>query len=353
MKGRECVNDAGALRVTAMIGLLASTLGLAACITVEGQSSGEMKKAMQDSFIFRSADMFYPDGVPDDLDALPELKRKQVKQIQEVLEIFLAGVQKANTEQHEDLSQLFQRDVKENFDAWLVLLNEGQPISQIDPSGEITIDVKIAQAFYRTALIAGLTDSSVGGGNFMSRRFAGDDTTEADIIREFLEIKETVDNTRGQTMIGDVFEGLSDDDMDGSWFTMTDMASDSTAVEEHYFPPMTFLLAHEYGHAVLGHLDAMRGMDDDDCEEFHNMESEADLYAMLVQILHIRKNNPGAFAFPLWSAKIENSLGYQDFFKYTFNLSGFTTEGVAACSHPDPEERRQNLEDLYREIMSG
>ncbi len=308
---------------------------------------------MEKSFIFTSADMFYPNGVPDDPDALPELNRRQVKQIADVLEVFLEAIKRAHSNHHEQLSHLFQRDVEESFDAKLVLLNEGAPISQIDPSGTITIDVKIAQAFYRTALITGLTDTSVGGANFMSRRFSGNDTTEADVIREFLEIKETVESTKGRTIIGDIFDEIRRDDFEGSWFTMADMAQASSAVERHYFPPMTFLLAHEYGHGVLGHLEAMPDIGEDECEVFHEMESEADAYAILVQMLHIRETNPGAFAFPLLPSGVLDSLGFRDFFEYTFELSGFTTEGVAACSHPDPEDRRKNLEKFYAEITSG
>jgi hypothetical protein len=184
----------------------------------------------------------------------------------------------------------------------------------------------------------------------MSKRFSDDDTSEADVIREFLEVKQTVESTKGRTMVGDVFDGITDDMFDSSWFTMADMAQASMSVEEHYYPPMTFLLAHEYGHGVLGHLEAMPNMDEDDCEAFHYMESEADAYAILLQMYHIRETNPDVFAFGLWDSELENALGYNDFFKYTFDLSGFTTEGVAACSHPDPEERRKEIADFYREL---
>ena len=149
MPEREFLNTACTMRIIFIISLHFSMLCLSSCITVEGQSSGEMKRQMEKSFLFRSTDMFYPDGVPDDPDALPELDKKQVKQIAEVLELFLKGVEQAHSNHHEDLSYMFQRDLKESFNANLVVVNEGAPISQVDPSGEITIDVKIAQAFYR------------------------------------------------------------------------------------------------------------------------------------------------------------------------------------------------------------
>jgi hypothetical protein len=300
--------------------------------------------------------MFYPEGVPEDPDALPQLNRKQVRDIADVLEGFVEGIKKAHSNHHGELSKLFQRELEGNFDTNLVLLNTGRPFAQIEPGGSITVDVRVAQAFYRTALISGLTDTSLGGGNFMSERFSGDEPREAEIIREFLEIKDTVEATRGRSMFGDMVEGISDDDFEGSWFTMADMAQASSAVEEHYFPPMTFLLAHEFGHGVLGHLEVIPDLnedDEDDCEIFQYMESEADLYAMLLQILHINETNPGAFAFGAWFSEAENNLGYQDFFKYTFKLSGFSTEGMAACSHPDPEQRRRDLEYAYREVTSG
>lgn len=328
-------------------------LVLAACITIEGQSSGQMKKNLQNSFLFQSTDIFYPEGVPDDPEQLPRLEDRQTKKVNAILKRLLEGIKQLHARQHTRMAAIFERPLASEIEAALVLMNTGQPIAFIDPRGDVHLDIKVVQAFYRTALVAGLQDNSLFGPGFMAHGDPSPPRDERELIAAFLEVKERVQSTEGRTVLGDLTEAMGDDDFSGSWFTMTELAMTSTAVERHYFGPMQFLLAHEFAHGVLGHLEARRHIDDRDCKALHAMETEADFYALMLLYFHVIEQGGGAAAaFPDFFG-MRASFGFDDFFTYTYDFSGFSREGDALCSHPDPEDRLARIETLYHALQEG
>ena len=308
---------------------------------------------MLNSFLFRSADIFYPDGPPADPDRLPDLKPQQVREIEAIFAATVDGLKKLHTQQKDALSGVFEYPVPDSLKTRFTLTNTGQPYARIDPKGDITIDVKVAQAIYRTALLSGLKDESVGGFRFMDwdkENLGKRATTEAEHIEQFLRLKQRVVALPGRTMIGDFAGILKDDGFKGGWHEMADIGMISVTVERHYFGPIQFLLAHELGHSALGHLEKRKSIADDNCEALQDMELEADAYASFLLSSAMAKS--GLLGFDFFG--IKDSIGFEDFFKYTYELSGFEqTAGAKTCGHPPIGDRLKVVEAIYKAIQEA
>jgi len=317
-----------------------------------------MKKGMLNSFLFRSADIFYPDGPPTDPDRLPDLKPQQVGEIEAIFAATVDGLKKLHVQQRDALSGVFEYSVPANLKTQFTLTNTGQPYARIDPKGDILIDVKVAQAIYRTALLAGLKDEGVGDLRFMDwdkENLGKRATTEAEHIEQFLMLKQKVVALPGRTMIGDFAGMFKDDSFKGGWHEMARLGMISVTVERHYFGPIQFLLAHELGHSALGHLEKRKSIADDDCEALQDMELEADAYASFLLSSAMAKS--GLLGFDFFGIDffgIKDSIGFEDFFKYTYELSGFErTTGAQTCGHPPIGDRLKVVEAIYKAIQEA
>jgi hypothetical protein len=336
-----------AARLAILLALVA--LLLVGCITIQGQSSWEMKEAMLHSFLFRSADIFYPDGPPADPDRLPDMRPRQVSEIEKIFAAIMDGLRNLHGEQAEVLRGVFDRTVPTTLRTQFTLTNTGQPYARISPNGDIVVDVKVAQAIYRTALLSGLQEGGPGGARFMDwdkEHFGKRPTTEAEHIELFLKFKQQVVSLPGRDMLGDLVGSLKDDSFEGGWYKMSRLAMISSTVERHYFGPIQFLLAHELGHGALGHLEKRKSIADNDCEALQMLELEADAYAVSLLSFAAAKKGLMAFGFDLFGIKA--SLGFEDFFKYTYELSGFErAPGASTCGHPEVADRLKTVELLY------
>ncbi len=336
-----------------MLALAAGAALLAsACISVEGQSSGEMKQSMVRSFLFQSADVFYPGGVLGEPGTLPTLGRAQIGEIQTSFESISQTLQAEHKTSKAALEQLFRRSLPNEIKTRVAIVNTGTPIARIGAQGNIDVDAKVAQALFRTALVAGLRK-----GSFMSvTRGRSDSTpkTETESIAEFLKFKHDVESAQGKSMVGDMVSALRDDE-NGSWFKMVDLAEVSRNVELHYFGPIRFMLAHEMGHVALGHYDRLRTTADNDCAALKAMETEADAYATMLLSLQLARG--GAMSFGGFGGDMfgfDALTGYEDFFKLTYEMAGFERAGVAAdCSHPPAAERLASARKIHEGVQQG
>jgi len=326
--------------------LLALTSG---CISIEGESSGEQKQRLESSFLFRSADIFFPGGRADPGAgwaggaSLGELDRS--------LNAYDDGVRAMHAANRELLSKVLEQALPADVRTRVTVLNTGKPVAQVDGHGAISIDATVARSLFRTAVVAGVRDGGLGGFRFMDedvKRFGKHAESEQDAIEQFLAVKRAVEQAKGRSIFGDMAEVLRDDDDvgNGSWEKMTQLSEMSAVVERHYSGPILFMLAHETGHVVLGHAERRRTMKPGDCAGLRAMEDEADLYATLLLSLTLARS--GALGWGDFDAL----TGFEDFFDLTYEMAGFDASGAdAACTHPPVAQRLAHARETLAQVQ--
>jgi hypothetical protein len=338
--------------VVALVGILGVAEG---CITVSGTSSGEMKRAVLNSFLFRQADVFYPNGVPEDPASVhPDLPPAQVERIRDDYERVLDTLRAHHARRVETLARLFDAPLSPVLRASMTVTNTGEPVAQIQSNGVLSLDVRVAQAIFRTALLTGFRERdgfALGGVRRLPAPGAEGTRSEQDLIRSFLEYKRRVEAAPAHTAFGDAFSGLgtlfSDRDLNddrplSDWHGMVDLATMSSRVERRYLGTLFFLLGHELGHIALRH----HVVAEPSCEVLQRQEMEADVYGAALVSDATRSE---ALVPDIFFGSI--SQGYEDFFTHTYELSGFGRVATGErCGYPDPAARRQAVETVVRRV---
>jgi hypothetical protein len=335
-------------RTVASFAIAASLSLLTSCISVErtGSSSGQMKKAMEASFLFKSADIFYPDGkIPEDPSTLPRLGPESVRLIQRTVDSLVKGTIKT----HDELETLFgAREFKMN----VRLDNKGMIAAQVDETGELLLDVKIVQALYRAAIVSAFR-AEIDLARVRNDVAIDAPLTAADqdlAIAKLLEIRQEVRQTRGKSMVGDLASSMRDD-MEGSWFSMSRLAEQSERAQAHYVYQLLFLVSHETGHMALGHHEG--SLAPDDCQGFRDREEEADLYAA-IQVAMQTRQMAAYDMFGMMSPVPSASSGIKDFFELAYTFSGFdSVQHSAGCQYAPPEERLKAANEVFAVVRSG
>ncbi|MBO9408636.1 hypothetical protein J7399_14455 [Shimia sp. R9_1] len=309
---------------------------LVGCISVkfEGSSSGQTKRALQESFLFKSADIFYPNGVPDDPADLPLLKKAQVREIEDFLKAALNANQSVLGVIGENV---YNREPTRALAAKIRASNTGFPVVSVNRNGVITVDTKIVQAAYRSALASNLREAQAFDDFFGEIEARSD----REVIAEFLRIKKIVDETRGRSLIGDLSTGLEDD----SWSVLTEAAFLTIDLEQSFFGVLSFMLAHELAHVELGHIDLL-DTEALTCKRLVEVELEADEKALETTFFSAQAqlSPAGVFFFPDMFA---SRLGASDFFNLTYEYANFSGAGVRGCEYPSREARIAALEASF------
>lgn len=346
-------------------------LVVAGCTTT-GQSSDEMKKAVSDSFLFQSAPIFYPNGVPAAAEDLPVLPSAQRAKIAQMYERTVSDVRNAHAKYATSLSTVFGRPIALAIDVHVIITNSGKPAAHIESNGDLSIDTKVAQAIYRAALLAGLDKEDTFFHARQGKPRSPKEQLEA--ISQFFELKRQLETAQTHGMVGDLYEASSmafsevrgrDSDMrKASWFSVTDIAMKSQVAQNHYYGQMRFLIAHELGHSVLSHFTRIRTISPADCGSIQALEFEADLYAAILYAvstpeLAIFEGGPMAgFGMDAGESDDPGMLGlgalsgFEDFFTYSYDFSGFMAQGGGStgCGYPDPDLRRKAVSAPYKAI---
>lgn len=127
--------------------------------TIEGESSGKQRDKMLKSFLFKSTDMFYPNGVPEDPNEIyPILKEKQLKAMAKSMKVWLKSIQKQHTKRHAVLSDYLQTSLPKKIPSRIFITNKHNPLAHVESNGDITIDVMVIQAMFRASLLRGLRE---------------------------------------------------------------------------------------------------------------------------------------------------------------------------------------------------
>jgi hypothetical protein len=359
-------------RTRFVIALCALALtSLCGCITyeVEGESSGSMKKKVQEFFAYKNARMFYPNGVTGSPEELPELDGKAVKAIEVTYQAMLEASIVSHARQNSQLSAMFERPLPDEVKASVVVVDaplvRGQPLARMEADGTLVMSTKVAQAMFRTAILRGMQSTDLGGVRFMDgdiRRFGERADDEREMIGQFNRLIDEVSAARGRSVVGDLISEMRDDDMQGSWSRMNDFAQMSAEVENAYRAPIRFLIAHELGHLVLGHFSshpiASTVVDQDLCRR---QETEADVYAIaLISTMPEYRKLLDQGGLGLEDTLFGGSLflyGHREFFESTYDLARFAPPAGAAaesqCRYETPQERYAFLEKVKDTIIDA
>lgn len=329
----------------------------AGCITIEGTTSGEAKKQLQRSFLFRSAKLFYPGGVTGTPEDLPALDRNAVASIERTYEGILVGMSKQHAAQHVRLGAIFERPIPQRIEARIHVDNapyaQGRPLARMEADGTLRLSTKVAQSLFRTAVLHGMQSGEPGGARFMDRDielFGARATNEREMLDQFNRLMDMVAGMKGRGAFGDLVSAMGDDADQGDWSRMMDLVGMSSEVERPYLAPIRFLVAHEMGHLALGHFSAQReasgAVDQARC---HRMETEADLYAFALlsttpeylAVLEGGVAGLGDSFFP---------FGYEEFFGSTYDLARFAPPAGerVQCEYETAAQRRMYLDRVKR-----
>lgn len=330
--------------------VLVLLLGSSCYFRSEGQSPRQIKSELKDSFLIRSAHIFYPSGPPDDPADLPVLTGAQTREIRRGFEDVASAIKKMHAAHVDALSRLFGRPLARDIHIQITITSEPGAVARIESEGTLFINARVAQAFYRTAVVAGIGAAHQQQSalrDLGADRAGAEPPTERALLQEFFALVKRVDAIEDSTLVGALWKARHDDDMTGGWFEAVDVQLVSVAIGNHYLGPILFALGHEIGHQVLGHFRRPR-LAQDDCAGFDALELEADAYA--VALYALATSNLAMFGGIL---DLDAQSGFADFFRYTYELSGFSAVKPQGCHYPDPADRRTRADALYGQIRNG
>jgi hypothetical protein len=345
--------------------LITSALGCASCITVEGQSSGQMQRALQQSYLVQAAKRFYPnETLPDDPALVsPQLTGRKLVPIQKEL-ADLATVLKKQHASKLSIMQSFGLQLAPKVSPRVSVVNGGRAAAHTLESGMVTVDARVLQSIFRGAVLEVYRG---GGGEFdslASMKAEFDDSfnpsmatqEQRDAIAELLKTVRQIDEQKGRTRLGDVVGMISDDDFDSPWFNLADLSMRSDRLQTRYVGAILFLLAHEQGHLALAHFkqrDELERADVDQathCAGLRRFEQEADAYALLLLSPHTSGDPSAGFAVAMFD-QLDDMVGYRNFFVYGYNLSGFAEHPDEACTYETNRSRYESLNKLNEVLL--
>ena len=344
--------------------LIVTTLS-SGCISFSGKSSGSWKRDLQKSYLYKSANRYYPNGVPEDPGAFPTLGAKQISEIQNEVAQLNKALNDVHGKYFTEISNSFPGGVRKTFKSQIEIRNSGKATARSEENGRILIDAKVAQALFRGAVVDSYEKPGFWGSFDREHDSAASKSTNAATILEkkalgkLLKDVESIRNLRGRTLIGDLFGGL-----DSPWFEATEIGVRSQEIQFGYIGTVFFLLAHERGHLALAHhqklAQQLNGLSFQElgpeqqtnyCRMRQEFEREADLYASI--LLATFESKSGAVIMPGFFG-IEKLAGFEAFFHYSYSYSGFSDFASGDdCAYPSVEERFQACKQMNETIVES
>lgn len=317
------------------------------------------QEAIRGFFVVKALVLFYPQGLPEDPDALPPVSDRDAEAIEELLDQVLDLIITIHRAATDQLEVIGRRPVVADPTVSVRLTRTGQPIAavRLRPStSTIDIDIRTVQTIYRSVLVAQLRPAATGTASpeaiaerLRRARDPLNPSFERERLQAFMYFVNWASTGSGSIAVGDAqMRGRAAVHFPeiGVAFTSAfrELASDPEyqwvipwlvlkQTEERFLDILGFLLAHELAHVVLAH-DRQMAEARDECATFQLLESQADEYATWLL---------GFFSGDERDLDL-GVLGYQDFFRYTYEIAGFEKYRPATgCAHPDVGSRVQAL----------
>jgi hypothetical protein len=351
------------------------------CISIQGQSSEGMKHELMDSYLFKSAKRFYPEGAPKDPARIsPNLNGQQLIPIQEELITIASALRKTHEKKFAALTAYRMPQMKKKVDSRIEVISKQSTAANTDENGRITIDVRVLQSIFRGAVLETYLENrqstsredlpptpKYGFEDAYDPKTATADQVAA--IEQLLRLVEEIEKMPGHSIIGDFAGAMRDDGFESSWFKMANLKSSSLGLQTKYAGAIMFLLAHEQGHLVLDHHARWNSLKRDPtamgsgydanklCDVRRSFEAEADAYALLLLSPYLTERGVGMLpslgGLGLFDDMLRNSVGFRNFFIYGYNLSGFNENKGQACVYETNRARLQRLEGLNKSLQDA
>ena len=356
-------------RMTMLASVTVACLALSACVTVEGESSGQMKDRLTESYLYKSVKRFYPDGVPSDpATVYPQLNKRQMQAIEQELQQFSDALAQQHLTRRQRMETALHEPVQPTIQVRFKVERTGNPTVYSPDQGQVVIDIRVLQAVFRGALLSSLGERRGAGpltlpSDDARQVMAPDLQTERQrqAIQKAVDFAQQVDDTRGRSAVGDIFSILSDDDkLDSPWFRMADVSMQSQSLQITYLGAVLFLVAHEVGHTALNHhqrhaalLERTKASERTDdsafCGARRRYELEADAYALLLLSPYLDQS----VGSPLMASMLglDRMAGYDNYFRYGYPLTGFATD--TGCSYPSSADRWDALDVLEQQLQES
>lgn len=277
-------------------------------------SSAETKRKLLDSRFFQLLHFLYPDGMTN-THFSSQLRKTYQQQLNE--SVLLAQKYKPA------FAHYFSQDPQFERIPTLKLIAESSPSANIDRS-----HINVTIALLRDNLAAGVTDANV------IYAPSSRDELISDLFRLEKQIKVTeagkwtflIDNDTHRDKLEDLLDAFND-------------------VEGGYQEATTFMLYHELGHKVLGHLDSPRT-----CAVVPDEELAADKFAMYLMGIELgerwaKRSSPNSV--PRFSCIAAEPEATNLFLERSYRLAGFEQSG--GCQYPPLAERIRSSQGPYIE----
>lgn len=357
-----------------IIPLIAISLSCSACITISGESSGDIQDKLQQSYLVQSAKRFYPNGTVPDNPALVshELTGNNLKPIQKELSEITTSLRKLHETKKAILAQ-HGLELTPKISSRVAVVNNGSIAANTRRDGLITVDVRVLQSIFRGAVLemyrASENHSPIGSFARTSDEFddsfnPSEATTEQrKALESLLKTVQQIDEIKGKTMLGDLVGAFGDDNLDGPWFQISEIAMDSNSLQTRHVGAVLFLLAHEQGHLALDHFTRRDSLESDAaasqqadkdfrlCQGLRQLELEADAYALLLLSPHTL--SPVEAAITDSFDEFRNIVGFRNFLNYGYNLSGFSEGEHTTCQYETNRARYENLDRLNKSLSQA
>jgi hypothetical protein len=374
--------------------------GTSGCITTYGQSSGDMKSELQKSYLYTSMKRFYPEGVPSDSAQIyPDLHGARLIPIEEEVRELTKFIKATHEAKRSTILKFLKPLSHDTVKPVIHVSNSGRPDAFSSPTGEITIDVRVLQAIFRGTLL--YPDAMKSGMEFLLGQNINppydperETTQQRNEIQGLADSVKEIDEMPGNFFLAsdfwDVFirDGFTGESISKSPFsTALKVKAKYDNLQLVYAGAILFLVAHEYGHIVLGHYAEYKKLLEDYppdsrdenspyCSRRRQFELDADAYALLLMSPYVGEGpklltsgigKQGGFE---RSLKVEQlgtgetlelntddlkemqiGDGYKSFFQYGYELSGLP--GAATCNYPSLAERSQLLESLSQKLLEN
>ncbi|MEH0166729.1 hypothetical protein [Roseateles microcysteis] len=338
--------------------------------TIDTLATYGRQREVQSAFLATSTVVFYPGGIPSDVEALPALPSEHVALIQRELDTQANLLLTTVRDEKAFLSRVLQQEISSPSGQRFVVQQLNLPTAKIDDSGTIVIDLKVLQAIYRGSLVS-VAGSEPWGEcepllsvkcqrESMLRVFSA---RQAFLNRSPIPAASTAEGllqmlkANPRTM-ADLGAALSDR-MEKQMF---EWSAQSLAIEssKRFDDAVMFVIAHELGHRVLSHTQRLqRG------ETQFALEAEADRFASVLTAL--ARNSAVRPRYPTlkrmdgvmyegtpngWCSGDYNHepKGFSDFFDFGYELSGFTDN---SSDYPTKRERRVQARAITTAAMAA
>ena len=383
------------------LGAIESIPGLVDSI-VQIKTVGDIKR----SFVFRAAELLFPNGLTESPDDLPVLTPQQQEQLSDFLSQRIGGIQQLAGRLLSQHPQYQSPDNAAPRFKRLKFLATGHPEAVVDEEGVVFIDVRITQAVLRSVIIhwqrsGGLEGS--GGGIFsmfagVRRGDFGPDAKpltrdeEVAAIAQFNRFRAAIAQAAPNMDIGiwwkaltrepaespfgrskddgpmdRMLDGMLDRMMNGFIEQLNEESALAAAryAQETFESSLDFLVAHELAHQVFRH-GATRSqpgpVDAATCAAWRAQELQADEFAAVLLIQRQLAESTARTIVQKGEGSFEISgRGHQPsvdgrtlFLSTAYRLAGFNgVLGGSGCSYPTVHERIARLDPLFTYADAG